>query len=344
MRKSVLGVRTLCLAVASISTVAAFAQTEKSRESYVLRLNKALPHSISATADGTTIVYHYVGDDTENFCNTIFGIQVALDAFRKFGFTQFVCTNDRDKKFALDLRLKASLAANHDTPNIPAQSIPSANETPGIPERTPSGQADGFFVGQRLVVVSEGLAIPICDTFDDNMFAVGMPALTIHIENDVAKYDRHPVGGLFTMCRGIDTEPLHTSEVVQVKSINIHGREYRMRILSVPHSIQRGLGAYQHTVYEPGTAELRFKLKDPKDSRRAVRAWLKPTTDLPGNTATGVQVPNIREGMTQAEVEQVIGPPDLKFEASGSTTYTYGKLGIAVIFTGGKVTQISNTH
>jgi len=48
--------------------------------------------------------------------------------------------------------------------------------------------------------------------------------------------------------------------------------------------------------------------------------------------------------MTPVEVEAVLGAPDLKFDSNGSTTYTYSKVGLAVIFTGGKVSQIASSH
>jgi len=197
------------------------------------------------------------------------------------------------------------------------------------------------FVNKRLSVVSKGLAVALCDTFDDNMFAVKRPVLTIRIENNVATYNRHPMDALFSSCTGTVTEPLRVGEVIQVTDVSEHGHEFRLRILSAPHAIQRGIGAYQHTVYEAGAAELRFKLNDMKDAPTAVRAWLQSTSELPGNTASGIQVPQISEGMTLEQVESILGAPDLKFDANGSTIYRYGKIGVNVSFKDGRVTQIN---
>jgi hypothetical protein len=45
-------------------------------------------------------------------------------------------------------------------------------------------------------------------------------------------------------------------------------------------------------------------------------------------------------GMTIAEIEGSLGPPSVKFTVGAKTTYTYKDLGIKVIFTGGKVSEI----
>jgi hypothetical protein len=197
------------------------------------------------------------------------------------------------------------------------------------------------FINERLSVVSNGLAVALCNTFDDNMFAVKRPVLTIRIENNVATYNRNPTDAMFSSCTGTVTEPLRVGEVVEVTDVSEHGHELRLRILSAPHAIQRGIGAYEHTVYEAGAAELRFKLNDMKDAPTAVRAWLQRTSQLPGNTASGVQVPKISEGMTPVQVESMLGAPDLKFDANGLTIYRYSKIGVGVTFKDGRVTQIN---
>ena len=45
--------------------------------------------------------------------------------------------------------------------------------------------------------------------------------------------------------------------------------------------------------------------------------------------------------MSVEEIEAALGPPNLKFNgAGGKTTYNYKDLGVKVIFTNGKVTDI----
>ena len=44
--------------------------------------------------------------------------------------------------------------------------------------------------------------------------------------------------------------------------------------------------------------------------------------------------------MTIAEIEGSLGPPSVKFAVGAKTTYTYKDLGVKIIFTGGKVTEI----
>jgi hypothetical protein len=327
----------------------ASAQSAKKRQLFVDIVNNKMQVIIpgsTVTSEGTTVVYHI---PTANYqvCNDLPSQPNFLSSLRSVWFTQFVCTNDTDKRINLDLTAQATVP-KADPPSSfynPSSQTPPPDPPSVVNITQPVQQeSEQFFVSERLSIVSGGLAFAICDTFENNMLAVKMPVLTIHIENNVARYDRHPVDGLFSSCNGTVTEPLRTGEVVQITALSTHGHEFRMRIVSAPHTIQRGIGAYQHTVYESGAADLRFKFHDSKEIPAAVRAWLQPTTESLGNTASGVQVPQVREGMSQSEVESVLGVPDLKFDANGSTTYTYSKLGVAVIFTGGKVSQIAHTH
>lgn len=140
---------------------------------------------------------------------------------------------------------------------------------------------------------------------------------------------------------------MNVGEVVVAAASKVHGHEFRLRIVSAPHAIRRGIGAFEHASRESGAAELRFKLDDPTNPNgvdAAIKQWLRPTTASPGNTASGVQVPEIREGMSVAAVESTLGPPDLRFDSEGSTTYTYKSLGIVVVFTGGSVSKIITAH
>jgi hypothetical protein len=205
---------------------------------------------------------------------------------------------------------------------------------------------EALFANQRFTVVSKGLAFAVCDTFDSNMFAVKMPTLPNVIVNNVATHSTsNPFdsGGLFGRCNGVMAESLNVGEVVTATGSTVHGREFRLRIVSSPHAIRRGIGAFEHTTYESGAAELRFKLTNPKDRSQietALRAWLRPSNDAAGNTASGVQVPHLQDGMTVVQVEATVGPPDLKFDSEGLTTYTYKSLGVVVVFKDGLVTKI----
>ncbi|MGA3027524.1 MAG: hypothetical protein ABSF98_22415 [Bryobacteraceae bacterium] len=222
----------------------------------------------------------------------------------------------------------------------------------GTPPPTPTNLSapTGAYINQRFSVVSPGLAVAVCDTFDSNAFAVNSPTLPIRIENGVAKYSRSDPfesGGFFGKCNGVVAEPLTVGEVVVVAGSKIHGHEFRLRVVSAPHAIRRGVGAFEHASYESGAAELRFKLDDPTNPNgvdSAIKQWLRPTTALPGNTASGIQVPQIREGMSVAAVESTLGAPDLRFDSEGSTTYRYKSMGVVVVFTDGKVSKIVTAH
>jgi hypothetical protein len=47
-------------------------------------------------------------------------------------------------------------------------------------------------------------------------------------------------------------------------------------------------------------------------------------------------------GMTISEIEGALGPPNLKFNGAGNKmTYSYKDLGVKIVFTNGKVTEIN---
>ena len=120
---------------------------------------------------------------------------------------------------------------------------------------------EALFANQHFRVVSAGLAVAVCSTFDPDMFAVNMPTLPNLIENNVARHSTaNPFdsGGLFGRCNGVVAEPLSVGEVVTATGFTVHGREFRLRIVSTPHAVRRGIGAFEHTAYESGAAQLRF--------------------------------------------------------------------------------------
>jgi hypothetical protein len=154
---------------------------------------------------------------------------------------------------------------------------------------TPSlwGADTAVYDNQRFSVVRTGLAVSVCDKFDSNPLSVKMPTLPIRIENGLAMYsvyDPSDSGAVFFgRCDGVVAEPLIVGEIVVAESSKITAREFRLRIVSAPHAIRRGIGAFQHVTSEAGAAELRFKLADPKDSNavhQAITQWLRPEAAL----------------------------------------------------------------
>jgi hypothetical protein len=88
---------------------------------------------------------------------------------------------------------------------------------------------------------------------------------------------------------------------------------FKLKISTAPHPLQ--VGAFEFAGYETGEADLCFHLDDPNDEAQVARAismWLEPTTATPGNTATGVIVPSVTEGMSIVVIEAELGPPDFK--------------------------------
>lgn len=110
------------------------------------------------------------------------------------------------------------------------------------------------------------------------------------------------------------------------------------------HSITRGRGQLQHQSEE----YLNFGLSMPLDldCARFKAAWqtlFAKATDAESEpfvkaNPSGVPVPEVKEGMTPAEVEAVLGAPERKASVAGKTIYFYPRM--KVTFTGGKVSAI----
>jgi hypothetical protein len=113
-----------------------------------------------------------------------------------------------------------------------------------------------------------------------------------------------------------------------------------------PHAITRGVGAFARQSNERGDAEIAFQV-DPSDEVNqcvsGITEWFK-VLDMQdaavafGNTASGVFVKQIKAGMTIAEVEAVLGPPETRIDLTDKTLYKYRDMTLE--FRDGKVADV----
>jgi hypothetical protein len=216
------------------------------------------------------------------------------------------------------------------------------------------------YKGKYVVVLRDGLAVGTCARHPETgrgFLGVKVPkaSLAVHIDGKKAEYrdqvdpwyvaavDIHETG-----CGLVMPEPLHRGEVLHIEAVGFYRSRYF--IISVenvaPHQTERGMGALAHRSFETARASLIFTTSTPKnlDSVAAdIALWLKPfeTADAAaqfGNTASGVYVKQVSAGMTTAEVEAALGPPETRVDLPDKLLYKYKDMTIQ--FRDGKVVDV----
>lgn len=210
------------------------------------------------------------------------------------------------------------------------------------------------YTGKYLVVLREQLAVGICGDAPDVEFR---PVLVV-IDGDHVKFDKKTRALKFagvmsdgTICHNWLPESLHHGEVLRVKSVVVQDDNFALTVETIsPHSITRGQGENQHGSRETGVAEIHFQYPAKRDYDAAVAnadKWVKPFDTLEaaeqfgkglGNSASGAFVKEVKLGMTQAEVEAVMGLPISKADLGEKMLYKYKDM--TVEFHGGKVTDV----
>jgi len=105
-------------------------------------------------------------------------------------------------------------------------------------------------------------------------------------------------------------------------------------------------GASRHGRTKYGKADLIFETNDAKDYDAVaalVESWVRPFDTRSeaaqnGNTASGVYVKEVKLGMTFAEVEAALGPPQTRADLGDKVLYKYKDM--TVEFHDGKVTDV----
>ena len=142
---------------------------------------------------------------------------------------------------------------------------------------------------------------------------------------------------------GCATQQLYKGEALFVEKVRIadHGRIIWLQAHTLaPHSWTRGIGAFEHESHEIG--RVMFVFKSDNDPNSLISKWLQISTavspDKLGNTASMVQVKQVKLGMSSAEVEDALGLPITRIDLAAETLYKYKDMTIE--FQDGKVTDV----
>jgi hypothetical protein len=204
------------------------------------------------------------------------------------------------------------------------------------------------YKGKYLVVLRQGLAVGTC------VDLVEIPlgnALDVTINGESVEF--HPQTGAsvgVTGCQEIIPEPLHRGEIVFAKFTwfrRLRGGYFTITVENLaPHQVKRGRSESRHEHLKYGRADLIFETSDPKDYDAVaslVEKWIRPFNTRTeaaqfGNTASGVYVKEVKLGMSFAEVEAALGPPQARVELGEKVFYKYKDMTIE--FHGGKLTDV----
>jgi hypothetical protein len=135
---------------------------------------------------------------------------------------------------------------------------------------------------------------------------------------------------------GVAVSYLKKGELLRINRRKV-GKDYVQFALETlsPHSVTRGVGAFQHESSESLYCVVRFAFSpavlasaDSAPIRAEIEKWFKSFADYDsavafGNTASGQFVPEIRIGMPLEEVEKILGPPLTKFTFPDKVVYRY---------------------
>jgi hypothetical protein len=141
---------------------------------------------------------------------------------------------------------------------------------------------------------------------------------------------------------GCGTQPLGKGEVLMIDNVRTtrQGKTVILEAVSVPHSLTRGVGAYEHQTVETGKITLVFVSNGNADA--LISEWLRVSDkierDKLGNTASMVEVKQVKLGMSFAEVEQVLGVPATRIDLNTKVLYKYKDMTIE--FQNGKVSDV----
>jgi len=141
---------------------------------------------------------------------------------------------------------------------------------------------------------------------------------------------------------GCGTQPLRKGEVLTIGNVRTsrQGKTVILEAASVPHSLTRGIGAYEHQTVEIGKVTLVFVSNGNADA--LISKWLRLSNtierDKLGNTSSMVEVKQVKLGMSYAEVEQVLGVPATRVDLNTKVLYKYKDMTIE--FQDGKVSDV----
>jgi hypothetical protein len=204
------------------------------------------------------------------------------------------------------------------------------------------------YKGKFLVVMRGGLAVGTCRGYRPTPVSERIPP-TLHVEIDGDEVEYQAQTGITTQAHGclvIVPEPLHKGEVLYVRGVSTRGESLMLWAVTLsPHQVDAET-AHERPHMEQGAAEFRFKI--PKgagldDTQHLVATWLKEFDSRAqaarfGNTAGGAFVKQVKTGMSFAEVESFLGPPQTRVDLGSKVLYKYKDM--TVEFHSGKVVDV----
>lgn len=185
-------------------------------------------------------------------------------------------------------------------------------------------------------VLQEGLVIGNCNGIT---FAGGdLGAHGVYVGVGIDEHGVERVANMFQCA----IQPIHKGEILSIEKVRTadHGRAILLQTSPLsPHSWTRGIGAFEHESHEIGVTILVFKSSS--DPAGLIPKWLRipPSVDAKlGNTASMVQVKQVKLGMSFAEVEEALGLPTTRVDLGPKVLYKYKDM--AIEFHDGKVTDV----
>jgi hypothetical protein len=204
------------------------------------------------------------------------------------------------------------------------------------------------YKGKYLVVLREGLAVGMCADLPETPLGI---ALDVRISSESVEFQPQTGAGAgITGCGEIIPEPLHKGEIVFARFTwfrRLRGGYFTITVQNVlAHQVKRREGASRHEHLKYGRADLIFETSDGKDYDAVgslVEKWLRPFDTRAeaahfGNTASGVYVKEVKLGMSFAQVEAALGPPQTRADLGEKVLYKYKDM--TVEFHNGKVTDV----
>jgi hypothetical protein len=204
------------------------------------------------------------------------------------------------------------------------------------------------YKGKYLLVLRDGLAVGMCADL------AGVPsgiALDVRITGESVEFNPQTGASAgMTGCGEIIPEPLHKGEILFAKYTwfrRLKGGFFTITVQTVSaHQVKRSEGESRHEHLKYGKADLIFETSDNKDYdaiAALVEKWVRPfdtRTEAAqhGNTASGVYVREVKLGMSFAEVEAALGPPQTRADLGEKVLYKYKDM--TVEFHDGKVTDV----
>lgn len=170
----------------------------------------------------------------------------------------------------------------------------------------------------------------------------GLLAAPSGSDHPVLRFDMH---GAATTGTRAGSVPFKRGEIVTFRAISPN---LIVVASALKHSITRGQGAFQHQSPENLNLLLAFELgtRATFDCSAVAKAWGNSFEDVPedsfqkaiAGSPSGVLVDEVAAGMSPAEVEGILGPPDRRATLAGKTVYFYPRM--KVTFVAGKVTDV----